>query len=234
MRRTWTVAAALALAGILGLGGCGRANQETYQELSSEYDNLSEIAEQLRSDYDEATRKNDEQQKELDTLKEERDALEQEYLSYREQAQPYIEYVQALQSGAESFGGQAAVLPEGQTEAWSEAQAAETAAAAYETGITYENLLENPKKCMGKKIRFTGTIVDAELSGDDLFLIIAVDQSADKPLLLSAPAAWADSGIEYGMLVTVYGESAGLYEEAVAGGEPQRMPGAVVDYIVQG
>lgn len=236
MRRAWTIAAVLAAAGMLCLTGCGKADQEAYQELSSEYNNLAEIVEQLRTDYDDATRKYDEQQKEVEALKTEKEALENEYRSYQEQLQPYMEYILALQGEqggtASVYGYEAYALPSAQ-QPEAQASAAELGA-AYDTGITYENLLEYPKKCMGKRIRFTGTIVDAEVSDSDLFLIIAVDSEESKPLLLSAPVDWVNSGIEYGMTVTVFGVSAGVYDEAVAGGDSQRMPGAVMDYIVQG
>ncbi len=193
------------------LVGCGGPSQEEYDQLAAEYESLSQLTSQLRTDFDELT-------EQYDKLQEEKSTLEQEYQSFQEFVYPYYEYIQSMQAQQS--------VPNQEEQLYQIAQ-------TYETGITYEDLTQRTEECMGQKFRFSGTIMGGNVSDSSLNLLVAVDGDEEQLLLMAGSADWA-GGISEGMTVTVYGTSGGLMEYTDEDGEELHIPGASLDYIVQG
>lgn len=213
MKKARLLGAAIAMIAVLA-AGCGGPSQEEYDQLSAEYESLSQLTEKLRADYDELTKQYDQLQADYQSLQTEKEAVEQEYQSYQEFVYPYYEYIQGLQA---------------QQQADELYQLAQT----YETGITYEDLVERPDACMGQRFHFLGTIVGGSVENGVLNLIFAEDGDEENLLLLSGSADWA-AGVEEGLQVNVYGTSGGLTDYAAEDGEETQIPAASLDYITQG
>jgi len=56
---------------------------------------------------------------------------------------------------------------------------------SFNTNITYANITETPNKYLGKKVTFTGTLIQATGGAPDNSLKIAVDSNTNEPLLIS-------------------------------------------------
>ena len=210
MKRKYIVGIGIGIV-MAGLVGCGGPSQEEYDQLAAEYESLSQLTSQLRTDFDELT-------EQYDKLQEEKTTLEQEYQAFQEFVYPYYEYIQSLQS---------------QQSAQSQEEQLYQIAQTYETGITYEDLTQRPEEYVGQKFRYPGTIMGGNVADGNLNLLVAIDGDEEQLLLMAGSADWS-GGISEGMTVTVYGTSGGLMEYTDEDGEELQIPGASLDYIVQG
>lgn len=212
MKRIRKYTALFLAAGVMALSGCGGVDQSTYDELKNDYDALDEMTAQLQEDcenysaqYDELKEQNeelqaqyDEMQAQYDALLAEKNEMEAQYQQYQSEMQQYYDYVMSLQgqtSEQNAYDQQMAEL-----------------AQSYETGITYQQLVDEPEACMGQKIKFTGQIVDGNTDGGTLNFVLAVDGNDNELIYFSGSQEWLNDNLTVGVTVTVYGTSAGMME----------------------
>lgn len=94
----------------------------------------------------------------------------------------------------------------------------EAAKANYSSDYTYEQLARNPDTYEGNLVKFKGKVLQAETSSNISYLRLAINSDYDTVLFVT----YDSSVISYRLLeddiVTVYGESQGIYSyEAVSG-----------------
>ncbi len=108
-----------------------------------------------------------------------------------------------------------------------EAEAAKKAAAeeaeakkGYETGITYNQLARTPDDYEGKKVKFTGEVVQMLDGGSEINLRVAVNSDYDRILYVYYPISLTKTRVLNNDIVTVYGISEGLYTyQSTMGGD---------------
>jgi len=99
-----------------------------------------------------------------------------------------------------------------------EAEAAKKAAAeeaeankGYETGITYNQLARTPDDYEGKKVKFTGKVVQMMDGGAEINLRVAVNSDYDLILFVYYPSSLTKTRVLENDIITLYGVSEGLY-----------------------
>lgn len=103
-------------------------------------------------------------------------------------------------------------------EAKAKAEAAKKAAAeeaeakkGYSTGITYNQLARTPDDYEGKKVKFTGKVVQMMDGGAEINLRVAVNSDYDLILLVYYPSSLTKTRVLENDIITLYGVSEGLY-----------------------
>lgn len=101
------------------------------------------------------------------------------------------------------------------------AEAEKTDPAAYDTGITYDNLARNPDEHMGDKVKFYGKIIQVMESdtGEYTQYRFAIDDNYDTVAYIEISKEQLTSRLLEDDLVTIYGESFGTitYESTMGG-----------------
>ena len=113
------------------------------------------------------------------------------------------------------------------------AAAAEEEAKGYETGITYEQLARTPDDYTGKKVKFSGKVVQILEGDDEIDMRLAVNSDYDDILYVVYTPSIVSSRVLEDDTITVYGTSYGLYSyESTLGGKIT-IPLVYVDRIDQ-
>lgn len=99
-----------------------------------------------------------------------------------------------------------------------EAEAAKKVAAeeaeakkGYETGITYNQLARTPDDFEGKKVKFTGKVVQMIDGGVEINLRVAVNSDYDLIIFVYYPSSLTKTRVLENDIITLYGVSEGLY-----------------------
>ncbi|MGP4074600.1 toxin regulator [Halobacillus sp. K22] len=113
-------------------------------------------------------------------------------------------------------------------------KAEEEAEKGYETGTTFEQLARTPEDYEGKKVKFSGEVIQViEAEGEETQLRIAVDDDYDQVIFVSYDSSMIDSRILEDDKITIMGVSLGLLTyESTMGGEIT-VPAIAVDQIEQ-
>lgn len=94
----------------------------------------------------------------------------------------------------------------------------EAAKANYSGDYTYEQLARNPDTYEGNKIKFKGKVLQAETSSSISYLRLAINSNYDTVIFVTYDTSVVNYRLLEDDVVTVYGESNGLYSyEAVSG-----------------
>lgn len=113
------------------------------------------------------------------------------------------------------------------------AQKAAEEAQGYETGITYDQLARTPDQFKGKKVKFTGKVVQV-LEQDDLVQIrLAVDDNYDTVLLGLYKSSIVPSRVLEEDYITIYGISSGTISYESTSGKTITIPGVAIEKIDQ-
>lgn len=103
----------------------------------------------------------------------------------------------------------------------------------YNTGIFYDQLARNPDDYKGKKVKFTGEVLQVMEAPDYVHLRFAVNSDYDNVLYLEYTSSIVSSRILEDDIITIYGTSYGLYSyNSTLGGEIT-IPCVIVDKIDQ-
>lgn len=99
-----------------------------------------------------------------------------------------------------------------------EAVAAEASKNEYESGYTYDQLARNPDTYMGKKVKLSGKVLQADSDGDTCYARVALNSDYDTVIFVT----YDKSLLGYRLLeddkITIYGSAFGVYSyEAVSG-----------------
>lgn len=165
-------------------------------------------------------------QAELDTVKAELSSVETEYSEYKEKMEPFEEYsIEDIEQAKKARE---------EAEKEKQKQLEEEKKKGYNTGITYSQLARNPEKYEGKKIKFSGKVVQLiEGDGDEIQIRLAVDGDYDTILYCGYNKDIVSSRVLEDDYITIYGSSIGtITYESTMGGQIT-IPAAWVDKIDQ-
>ena len=103
----------------------------------------------------------------------------------------------------------------------------------YETGITFNQLARTPDDYIGKKVKFTGKVIQV-LEGDNMVqLRIAINSDYDKVVLVEYSSSIVKSRVLDDDIITIYGMSLGLYTYKSSLGTSITVPAISIDKIDQ-
>lgn len=211
---------AVALAGIMLLTGCSGVSQESYNSVVAENEILKEKVSEMEATNDNLTTKSDALAKEHEELTSKYEALEKE-------ARPYLELSEAERAAEMDRLQQ----EEDERKAQEEAARQEEEAKGYETGITFEDISRSPDKFKGKKVKFSGSvlqIIDGYLSND---IRMSTNGNYDDVILVE----YKTSLIDYRLLekdkITIYGTFSNLQSYTTVMGSTVTVPLIKADRI---
>ena len=172
----------------------------------------------------------------LDITKAELESLKEEYNNYKESMKPYEEMSAAEAEAAKLAAEQEAERIKAEEAAKAEAEAAARAAEeakGYETGITYDQLARTPDEYKGKKVKFTGRVVQLIENDSEINIRLAVDDNYDTIIFGGYDPSIVSSRVLEEDVITIYGNSIGLYSyESTLGGKIT-VPGIWIEKIDQ-
>lgn len=211
------------LTACLFLSGCSGVSQEEYNSLleenarlQEENGELSETGAQLLGT--------------MSSLKEQFDTLTSDYEKLKEEAQPFLEL-----SEAERQAEMARLeKEEAERKAQEEAERLEEEAKGYETGITFEDISRSPDTYKGKKVKFTGTILQIIEGYVYNEARMSTNGKYDDVIYINYNTSIIDVRLLQNDEITVYGTFSGLYTyETIVGGSVT-LPKINVDIISLG
>lgn len=160
---------------------------------------------------------------ELEDAKDELAKVQAEYDKYKEEMEPYSEFTAADLAAAKEVKEKEAAAEKKRLDA--------EKAKGYETGITYNQLARNPDKYEGKKVKFSGKVIQV-MEGDDTVQIrLVVNDNYDTVLYCEYDKGIVSSRILEDDYITVYGISAGTITYQSTMGGNITIPGVSVDKI---
>lgn len=197
-------------------------SQEEYQSLEDSLSQLQFQHDQTLSNYD--------------SLKKEFASLQEEYKSYKEKMEVY-ETLEASEAEARQIEADRIIAEQ---QAAEEAAAAEESAAlaaeeakGYETGISYDNIARNPDEYEGKKVKFTGEVIQLIENDDTIQIRFAIDKDYDQIIFCEYSPSIVDSRILEDDVITIYGVSAGTISYESTLGAKITIPAVSIDRIDQ-
>lgn len=111
------------------------------------------------------------------------------------------------------------------------AEKAEADRVAYDTGITYNQLARTPNDYKGKKVKFTGKVIQVIEGKGEINLRIAVDNNYDTILLVAYKPSITPQRVLENDNVTIKGISQGIYTYDSTMGGKITVPLVFVDII---
>ena len=116
-----------------------------------------------------------------------------------------------------------------------EAAAAKAAeeAQGYETGITYDQLARTPDDFKGKKVKFTGKVVQVIEGSGSIQIRLAVNDNYDTILFVQYDSSIVGSRVLEDDHITIYGTSAGTISYQSTMGGTITIPGVSIEKIDQ-
>lgn len=116
-----------------------------------------------------------------------------------------------------------------------DAAAAKAAAEAqgYETGITYDQLARTPDDFKGKKVKFTGKVIQVMEDSDTINIRLAVNDNYDTILLGEYSPSTVSSRVLENDHITIYGTSIGTISYKSTMGGSITIPGVYISKIDQ-
>lgn len=114
-----------------------------------------------------------------------------------------------------------------------EQAAAEEEARGYETGITYDQLARTPDDYIGKKVKFSGKVVQVIEGDDDVQIRLAVNKDYDQILFCAYDSSIVSSRVLEDDIITIYGISAGTISYQSTMGGKITIPSVLVEKIEQ-
>lgn len=116
-----------------------------------------------------------------------------------------------------------------------EANAAKAAeeAQGYETGITYDQLARTPDDFEGKKVKFTGKVIQVIEDDDTTQIRLKVNDNSDTVLFGQYLSSITGHRVLEDDYITIYGESVGTISYDSTMGGKITIPGVVIDKIDQ-
>lgn len=106
-----------------------------------------------------------------------------------------------------------------------------TNTADYETGITYEQLARTPDDYKGKKVQFTGKVLQTLESESEVQIRFAIDSDYDTVLYCGYDPAISSVRILENDIVTIYGTSIGLISYDSTLGQTITIPAIYIEKI---
>ena len=112
------------------------------------------------------------------------------------------------------------------------AKAAEEAQ-GYETGITFDDIARKPDDYIGKKVKFSGKVIQVIEGSETIQIRLAINNDYNQVALCEYDSSITDSRVLVDDIITVYGTSAGTitYQSTIGG--QITVPGILLQRIDQ-
>lgn len=146
---------AAALAAVMLLSGCSKVREEDYYSMADELENVKAEMRSLQSANSSLQDENAVLKGENEELKPENDRLQKEYDQLYKEAEAYLK----LSESERAAEMERLQKEEAERKAQEEAAQKAEEAKGYETGITFENISRSPDKYKGKKVKFSGYVL---------------------------------------------------------------------------
>lgn len=216
--------------------GCSGVSQEDYSQLQSNYESIASDFERLQSDYDAVVSERDSLTSQNESVSASLESIESEYAAYKESMKEYEGLSQA-EAEARQIEAEAVAESKAAAEAAAESEAQAQAEAeekmGYDTGITYDQLARTPDEYIGKKIKFTGTVLQVLEGDEEVQIRLAVNDDYDTILYCGYSPDIVSSRVLENDTITIYGLSSGLVSYESTMGGTITIPGAWVEKIDQ-
>lgn len=220
--------------------------KEEQSALSSEYDNLSDDYNTLNGEYNALSLEVSEKEKTISALTAENEELKnganKQLIDVRNayekgEWQNTIELANKLH---EKYNGtkedkEAQKMAKTSQEKLDEEAAAKAAeeAKGYETGITYDQLARTPVDFIGKKVKFSGKVLQVIEGDDSVQIRLAVNNDYDTVLLGEYSNSTVSSRVLEDDIITIYGTSVGTISYQSTMGGKITIPGVYIEKIDQ-
>lgn len=211
---------ATALAGVMLLSGCSGVSQD-------EYNSLVEANSSLSSRNNVLTQKVSEQESANSSLSEANSQMFTEYEQLKKDAEPYLKLSEA-ERAAEMERLQ---KEEEERKAQEEAARQEEEAKGYETGITFDDISRSPDKYKGKKVKFSGSVlqvIEGYLSNN---LRMSTSGNYDDVILVDYKTSLIDVRLLDNDKITIYGTFTDLQSYTAVMGNTVTVPMVKADRI---
>lgn len=208
--------------------GCG-VSQEEYDILEKEksavqtqLDEKTSSLQTLEKEYEQVKATNETQANELKELQKKYDELNGEYTKYKEKMKPYEE-LDAAEAEARLIAAQKEKEAEEARKKAEEEEAArkaeEEAKKGYDTGIKYNELARTPDDYLGKKVKFSGKVIQVIEGDGEVQIRFAVNSNYDTVLFGVYDSDIVSSRVLEDDKITIYGKSTGLltYQSTMGG-----------------
>lgn len=228
------VAVCLSFSMLITVSGCGQnVTKAEYDALLSEKKSIQERLDIAETEKQAAQVSYSDLKKEFDSYKEKMKPYEdmtlaqaeEERLKAEQEAQRIKEENEAKKAAEEAAAAQRAA----------EEQAAKAAeeARGYETGITYDQLARTPDDYKGKKVKFTGKVVQILEGSGQVDMRFAVDNDYNNMLYGVYKSNIVTSRVLENDTITIYGVSTGLYSYKSTMGGTITIPCVSIERIDQ-
>ncbi len=212
---------AAALAGAMLLSGCSGVSQDEYNSLSKENSRLVTVVSSLETE-------NSNYKSANSSLIAEKSQISIEYEQLKKDAEPYLKLSEA-ERAAEMERLQ---KEEDERKAQEEAARQEEEAKGYETGITFDDISRSPDKYGGKKVKFTGRVLQLVFEGSTISeLRMSTSGKYDDVILISYDPRALDVRILEDDNITVYGTFSKIQTYTTVLGSNLSVPLVYVDII---
>lgn len=188
-----------------------------------EYDALLSENASLKSDIESLTAENQ-------TIKDSMESLQSTYDLYKEKMQPY-ENLESSEAEARQIEADRIIAE--QKAAEEAALLAAEEAKGYDTGITYDDIARTPDDFMGKKVKFSGKVIQLIEGGSTIQIRLAINSDYNKIILCEYNSSIVNSRVLENDIITIYGLSVGTitYQSTIGG--QITVPAVTVDRIDQ-
>ena len=241
---------------IVLLAGCG-VDKNTHDATVAEYAELQSKYSQSQNDYSALTSKYDSLKADYDSLKSEYSNLKSEHDSLVEDTADWLtlseeeKAAQLAQADADRIVKEAAAKKAAEEKAAEEKAAAEKAAKkaaddaaakaeeakkGYNTGIKFNDLSRNPDDYKGKKVKFTGEVLQVSEVKNEVQIRLATKKNSwggysDEVIYIYFDDSLITSRILEDDIITIYGISRGLHSYTTVLGANVTLPLVQVEKI---
>lgn len=222
-------------------------NESLNQKNSSLSAEIDKLNEQIEKEGASAEAELASLQDQLDAAQKENQELEEKYSSYKERMSEYealeaaeaeARQIEAERVKAEEAEKQASIAEEERLAAeQASREAEEKAKLGYETGITYEQLARTPDAYVGELVKFKGEVLQVVDGEDETDIRLSVHWSdygyydAEQVLYCGYDPSILDVRLLENDIITIYGQSIGLFSYQAVTGAKISLPGIWIDKI---
>ncbi len=220
--------------------------------LQKERDEIQAERDALQTERDALQKEKEDLQGELDDVKADLQNVQKEYDAYKEETadfailteeerkaeiaraeQERIEAEEAARKAQEDADKAKAEREAEEQRRKEEEEAARLAeeAKGYETGITYNQLARNPEQYEGKKVKFTGTVLQVMEGDDENDIRLATSGGYDDVIYCGYDPSILDVRLLEDDVIVIYGISLGTYSYKAVMGNTITIPAVWVERI---
>ncbi len=203
--------------------GCGGDDGGVdVEELNSKIEKLESKVSSLNQDKASKSKEVSQLKEEKQEVAKELQTLKLEFSDYKKKMEPYESLSTAEAEAKKIEAEKVAEEKKKEKDAAKEEAArlkAEEEARGYETGLTYQDIARSPEEHIGKKVTFTGKVVQLMEGDKENELRVAVDDDYDQMIYVGYERSIVSQRVLEGDFITLYGTSIGTisYDSTMGG-----------------